>query len=31
VKGIKQSRRRERLRAGEGNETIKEAGEDEGM
>jgi len=27
---MKQSRRQERLRAGEGNETIKEAGEAEG-
>jgi len=30
VKGMKQPRRQERLRAGEGNETTKETGEAEG-
>jgi len=30
VKGMKQLRRQERLRAGKGDETIKEAGEAEG-
>jgi len=30
VRGMKQSRRQERLRAGEGNETIKETGKAKG-